>query len=165
MPLGRLDAELDPDDPGEPAPLEVDPMLPEPVEPDPVEPAPLEVDPMLPEPVEPDPVEPAPMLLEPVEPAAEPDAPAPLEAEPLLAESEPSEDRLSPRTRLVAWSQHCVPALGALGLVLGLFELCAVAAALAPMTSEAERRSVRPNMSIILFCFYRRLAGAKSTSG
>jgi hypothetical protein len=52
---------------------------------------------------------------------------------------------------LVAWSQHCVPALGALGLVLGLFELCAVAAALAPMTSEAERRSVRPNMSIILF--------------
>jgi hypothetical protein len=160
MPLGRLDAELDPDDPGEPAPLEVDPMLPEPVEPDPVEPAPLEVDPMLPEPVEPDPVEPAPMLLEPVEPAAEPDAPAPL-----LAESEPSEDRLSPRTRLVAWSQHCVPALGALGLLLGLFELCAVAAALAPITSEAERRSVRPNMSIVLFCFYRRLAGAKSTSG
>jgi hypothetical protein len=58
IPLGRLDAELDPDEPGEPAPLEVDPMLPEPVEPDPVEPAP--------------------MLLEPVEPAAEPDAPAPL---------------------------------------------------------------------------------------
>ena len=145
MPLGRLDAELDPDDPDEPAPLEVDPMLPEPVDPDPVEPAP--------------------MLVEPVEPAAEPDVPVPLEAEPLLAESEPSEDRLSPRTRLVAWSQHCVPALGALGLLLGLFELCAVAAALAPITSEAERRSVRPNMSIVLFCFYRRLAGAKSTSG
>ena len=133
MPLGRLDAELDPDDPDEPAPLEVDPMLPEPVEPDPVEPAP--------------------MLVEPVEPATEPDVPVPLEAEPLLAESEPSEDRLSPRTRLVAWSQHCVPALGALGLLLGLFELCAVAAAVAPITSEAERRSVRRNICCPFFAF------------
>ena len=117
---------------------------------------------MLPEPVEPDPVEPAPMLLEPVEPAAEPDAPAPLEAEPLLAESEPSEDRLSPRTRLVAWSQHCVPALGALGLLLGLFELCAVAAALAPITSEAERRSVRPNIICCPFFAFTGMSPARN---
>src|SRR3979411_3229728 len=89
IPLGRFDAEFDPDGPGEAAPLGVAPILSQPVAPDRVEPAP--------------------MLLEPVEPAAEPDAPAPLEAEPLLAESEPSEDRLSPRTRFVAWSQHCVP--------------------------------------------------------
>jgi hypothetical protein len=133
MPLGRLDAELDPDDPDEPAPLEVDPMLPEPVEPDPVEPAP-----------------------------AEPDVPVPLEAEPLLAESEPSEDRLSPRTRFVAWSQHCVPALGALGLLLGLFELCAVAAALAPITSEAERRSVRPNIICSPFFAFTGMAPARN---
>ena len=77
MPVGRLDAELDP-------------------EPD--EPAAVEPDPMLPEPVEPDPVEPEPMLLVPVEPDGEPDTPAPLEAEPLLVELAPSEDLLSPRT-------------------------------------------------------------------
>jgi hypothetical protein len=59
-----------------------------------------------------------------------------------------------------------VPALGALGLLLGLFELCAVAAALAPITSEAERRSVRPNIICSpFFCFYRHGAGAKLTSG